>query len=233
MEQFRLRVRNEPKRGQIWELHLFPNQPHRRFREADGRILGSSSAPEATYWLRQAADPFLLRAKAPSPIAAGEFGPASEPRWLQHEDGMRMALAFSAARWLITRKQRRLFLKGLRDLPSEVVLYWFTLCFYGYRQAAGRAALRTLLTHLEPDETLASDDFSPTPPEKPATGGTYGISDRDRQARLQQAREALGEFAARTRRFEDEEISRDESAADSTGDLPSKSRSKKSRGSKS
>lgn len=217
MEQFRLRVRNEPKRGQIWELHLFPNQPHRRFREVDGRILGSSSAPEATYWLRQAADPFLLRAETSSPIAAGEFGPASEPRWLQHEDGMRMALAFSAARWLITRKQRRLFLEGLRDLPSEVVLYWFTLCFYGYRQAAGRAALRTLLTHLEPDETLASEDFSPTPPEKPATSGTYGISDRDRQARLQQAREALGEFTARTRRLEDEEISRNEAAAQPIG----------------
>ena len=30
---------------------------------------------------------------------------------------------------------------------SVIVLYWFTLCFYGYRQAAGRAALRTLFTH--------------------------------------------------------------------------------------
>jgi hypothetical protein len=34
-------------------------------------------------------------------------------------------------------------------LPEEVLLYWFTLCFYGYRQAAGRAVLRMLLTHEE------------------------------------------------------------------------------------
>jgi len=232
MEQFRLRVRNEPKRGQIWELHLFPNQPHRRFREADGRILGSSSAPEATYWLRQAADPFLLRAEAPSPIAAGEFGPASEPRWLQHEDGMRMALAFSAARWLITGKQRRMFLEGLRNLPSEVVLYWFTLCFYGYRQAAGRAALRTLLTHLEPDEPLESEYSSPTPPEMPATGRTYGIPERDRKTRLQQAREALGEFTARTRRLKEEVISPAEQPAQPTGASRAGGRTRKHKRSK-
>jgi hypothetical protein len=65
---------------------------------------------------------------------------------------MRLALAFSAARWLATPHQRRLFREGLEELPSEVVLYWFTLCFYGYRQAAGRAALRTLFTHEEPEE---------------------------------------------------------------------------------
>lgn len=233
MEQFRLRVRNEPKRGQIWELHLFPNQPHRRFREADGRILGSSSAPEAIYWLRQAADPYLLRAEAPTPIAASEFGPLSEPRWLQHEDGMRMALAFSAARWLVTKKQRRMFLQGLKNLPSEVVLYWFTLCFYGYQQAAGRAALRTLLTHQEPDETVESDDLSPTPQEKPATHRTYGIPGSDREARLQQAREALGEFTARSRKQEAEEISRDESAADLASDPQPKTRSKRGPHSKS
>jgi hypothetical protein len=45
-----------------------------------------------------------------------------------------------------------MFCEGLEELPSEVVLYWFTLCFYGYRQSAGRAALRTLLTHEEPAE---------------------------------------------------------------------------------
>ena len=97
-------------------------------------------------WLRQIAEPFLLRAEAPEPIAAEKFGPAAEPRWLRPEDGMRLALAFSAARWLVTPRQRRLFREGLEELPSEVVLYWFTLCFYGYRQAAGRAALRTLFT---------------------------------------------------------------------------------------
>lgn len=146
MERFRLRVRHEPKRGQIWELHLFPAHPQRRLREADARILGSSSKPESILWLRQSAALFLGRAEPP--IAAEVFGPDTSPRWLQAEDGMRLALAFSAARWL-TRKQRRLFQEGLAELPSEVVLYWFTLCFYGYRQAAGRAALRTLLTHEE------------------------------------------------------------------------------------
>jgi hypothetical protein len=46
-----------------------------------------------------------------------------------------------------------MFQEGLEELPSEVVLYWFTLCFYGYRQAAGRAAFRTLLTHEEPGQS--------------------------------------------------------------------------------
>lgn len=157
MEQFRLRVRHESKRGQIWELHLFPQQPRRPPREADGRLLGSSATPEAILWLRQVSGPFLSRAEAPSAIAAETFGPQAEPRWLKAEDGMRLALAFSAARWLTTPQQRRLFREGLEELPSEVVLYWFTLCFYGYRQAAGRTALRTLLTHEEPAEHSVGD----------------------------------------------------------------------------
>jgi hypothetical protein len=152
MERFRLRVRHELKRGHIWELHLFPEYPRRQLREADGRVLGSSATPEAMLWLRQIAEPFLLRAEAPEPIVAEKFGPATEPRWLRPEDGMRLALAFSAARWLVTPRQRWLFREGLEELPSEVVLYWFTLCLYGYRQAAGRAALRTLFTHEEPEE---------------------------------------------------------------------------------
>ena len=159
MERFRLRVRYEPKRGHIWELHLFPEYPRRQRREgpygpaptqsrqADGRVLGSSATPEAMLWLRHIAEPFLLRAEAPEPIASEKFGPTAEPCWLRPEDGMRLALAFSAARWLVTPRQRRLFREGLEELPSEVILYWFTLCFYGYRQAAGRAALRTLFTH--------------------------------------------------------------------------------------
>jgi hypothetical protein len=157
MERFRLRVRHEAKRGQIWELHLFPQQPRRPAREADGRILGSSATPSAILWLRQLADPFLSRPEAPSAISAEAFGPQAEPRWLKPEDGMRLALAFSAARWLTTPHQRRMFREGLEELPSEVVLYWFTLCFYGYRQSAGRAALRTLLTHEEPAEQDEAD----------------------------------------------------------------------------
>jgi hypothetical protein len=157
MEQFRLRVRHEPKRGQIWELHLFPQHPRRPLREADGRILGSSATPGAILWLRQCAGSYLSRAEAPSAIAAEAYGPHAEPRWLKPEDGMRLALAFSAARWLTTPQQRRMFREGLEELPSEVVLYWFTLCFYGYRQSAGRAALRTLLTHEEPAEQDEAD----------------------------------------------------------------------------
>lgn len=157
MERFRLRVRNEPKRGDIWELHLFPDQPHRILREVDARILGSASSPEAILWLRKLATPYLARssdqAGNSAAIDSEEFGPRSEPRWLEHEDGMRLALAFSSARWLVTSSQRTMFRDGLYALPSEVVLYWFTLCFYGYRQAAGRAALRVLLAYDE-----ASDD---------------------------------------------------------------------------
>jgi len=151
MERFRLRVRNPVKKGHTWELHMFPEHSSGRLLEADGRILSSSTTPEAILWLKKIAEPFLLGAERPVPIASEDFGPKSEPRWLRHEDGMRLALAFSAARYLVLPKQRRMFARGLRELPSEVVLYWFTLCFYGYRQAAGRAALRTLLTHEEPE----------------------------------------------------------------------------------
>lgn len=151
MERFRIRVRNEPKRGHIWELHLFPQYPHQQLREVDARSMGSVSNPEVTLWLRRLADAALLRAEEPSPIAAEAFGPEAEPRWLRLEDGMRLALAFACARYLVKAEDRRRFAEGLQALPSEVILYWFTLCFYGYRQAAGRIALRTLLTHQEPE----------------------------------------------------------------------------------
>jgi hypothetical protein len=150
MERFRLRVKNQPKRGDVWELKLFPDQPNHSFREVDGRELGTCSNPEAIYWLRQIAAPYLGRAVSPGPIAVDQFGARSEPHWLEHEDGMRLALAFSAAKYLTKAELRSRFQEGLDDLPSEVILYWFTLCFYGYRQAAGKAALRTLLTHEEP-----------------------------------------------------------------------------------
>jgi hypothetical protein len=121
-------------------------------RGASVRTLATCSAPAATNWLRQVAAPYLQHCKEPGPIAAEEFGPKTIPRWLEPEDGMRLALAFSAARWLAGAAQRRMFRDALAALPSEVLLYWFTLCFYGYRQAAGRAALRVLLTHPERNE---------------------------------------------------------------------------------
>jgi hypothetical protein len=157
MERFRLRVRHEPKRGDIWELQLFPDEPRGINREASVRTLATCSAPAATNWLRQVVHPYLQRCKEPGPIAAEQFGPKTAPRWLEQEDGMRLALACSAARWLAGAGQRRMFRESLAALPSEVLLYWFTLCFYGYRQAAGRAALRVLLTHQEPNE----DDEAP------------------------------------------------------------------------
>jgi hypothetical protein len=152
MERFRLRVRHEPKRGDIWELQLFPDEPRALKREASARTLVTCSAPAATNWLRQVVDPYLQHCKEPGPIAAEQFGPKSPPRWLEQEDGMRLALAFSAARWLAGADPRRMFRDGMAALPSEVLLYWFTLCFYGNRQSAGRAAMRVLLTHQEPSE---------------------------------------------------------------------------------
>ncbi|WP_169978694.1 DUF7680 family protein [Tautonia rosea] len=152
MERFRLRVRQEARRGQIWELHLFPNMPGRLPREADAKVMGSSASPETIQWLRELSDPFLQEAEDPGPIAACDFRPGTPARWLRHADGMRLALAFTSARYLTRPAQRAMFRSGLLELPSEVVLYWFTLCFYGYRQQAGRAALRTLLTYEQPDE---------------------------------------------------------------------------------
>jgi hypothetical protein len=150
MERFRLRVKEQARRGQIWELHMFPNMPNRVPREADAATIGSSSSPETIQWLRDLSDPYLQNAD--EPIAAADFRPGVPARWLQHADGMRLALAFASARYLTKAAQRTQFRNGLLDLPGEVVLYWFTLCFYGYRQQAGRAALRTLFTY-EQSET--------------------------------------------------------------------------------
>jgi hypothetical protein len=47
MERFRVRVRYEAKRGQVWELHVFPNMPNRLPREADSKLIGSSASPES------------------------------------------------------------------------------------------------------------------------------------------------------------------------------------------
>jgi hypothetical protein len=152
MERFRLRVRQEAKRGQIWELHLFPNMPGRLPKAADAKIMGSSASPETIQWLRELSDPFLQQADAPGPIKASDFRPGTPARWLRHADGMRLALAFASARYLTRPAQRSMFRSGLLELPAEVVLYWFTLCFYGYRQQAGRAALRTLLTYEQAEE---------------------------------------------------------------------------------
>jgi hypothetical protein len=172
MERFRLRVRQEAKRGQIWELHLFPNMPSRLPKEADAKIMGSSASPETIQWLRELSDPFLQQAEDPSPIKASDFRPGTPARWLKHADGMRLALAFASARYLTKPAQRSMFRSGLLELPAEVVLYWFTLCFYGYRQQAGRAALRTLLTYEQAEEKPQARPTRSRRGRKEATGPT-------------------------------------------------------------
>ena len=152
MERFRLRVKHQAKKGQIWELHMFPAVSGRAAKESDASMMGSSSSPETIQWLRELSEPFLSQAEDPGPIKASEFRPGTPPRWLRHADGMRLALGFASARYLTKPALRKMFRDGLIDLPAEVVLYWFTLCFYGYRQLAGRAAMRTLLTYEQPVE---------------------------------------------------------------------------------
>jgi hypothetical protein len=159
MERFRLRVKQQNRRGQIWELHMFPNMPNRVPKEGDAKIVGSSSSPETIQWLRDLSEPFLRQAE--EPIEASEFRPGIPARWLQHADGMRLALAFASARYLTKAAQRTQFRNGLLDLPAEVVLYWFTLCFYGYRQQAGRAALRTLFTYAQPEPEVEGSAPAP------------------------------------------------------------------------
>jgi hypothetical protein len=66
---------------------------------------------------------------------------------LLHRDGMRLAMVFALAGRCNTVSKRRVAAEGVARLPEEVVLYWFTLCFYGQRQKAGKAALFTFLTH--------------------------------------------------------------------------------------
>lgn len=165
MERFRVRVKQQNRRGQIWELHMFPNMPNRTPKEADAKIIGSSSSPETIQWLRDLSEPFLQNAE--EPIEAAEFKPGVPARWLQHADGMRLALAFASARYLTKAAQRTAFRTGLLDLPAEVVLYWFTLCFYGYRQQAGRAALRTLFTYEQSETAVQPESDSEQTPAKP------------------------------------------------------------------
>jgi len=137
--------------------------------------MGSSSIPAVVLWLRQVSDVYLRRAESPEPVDADSFGPKVEPRWLQWEDGLRLSLAFANARYLKSIRQRRMFRDGLHELPSEVVLYWFTLCFYGYRQPAGKAAFRTLLTYgdaADKPDTPQKEAAQKTPqkPPKPQLG---------------------------------------------------------------
>jgi hypothetical protein len=88
------------------------------------------------------------------------FRPGSEPLRLEPQEGMRLALAFGCARYL-TSAQRQAFEQRLYELPPEVLLYWFTQCFYGNRTAAAKAALRELMVH-DSDENIRPVTRRPT-----------------------------------------------------------------------
>lgn len=150
LEVFRLRVRHEPKAGPIWELHLLPNAGANSFYK-HARLLGSASASYSVPWLRELAGRYLKKGN-PKTILE-DLGPDKAPVILNHEEGMRLALAFSCARYLGKAEQRKVFAQRLDEMAPEVLLYWFTLCYYGNRTAAARAALRELLLH-EGDEVV-------------------------------------------------------------------------------
>lgn len=144
LESFRLRATYTRKKGLRWELFLVPVSP-RRGRKLPDRLLGSQGAPAAIRWLREIVRPITLRMNPAFDING--FGLESDPLTLPRLDGMRLALAFSAARYLRSPSAKKRFRERLEALPKEVLLYWFTLCFFGDQTAAGRAALRTLLTY--------------------------------------------------------------------------------------
>jgi hypothetical protein len=62
-----------------------------------------------------------------------------------HHEGMRLAMAFMLAGRCNSIGKMTEVVNGLTNLEMEVVLYWFTLCQYGQRTKAGKAALFTLL----------------------------------------------------------------------------------------
>lgn len=72
MERFRLRVRHEPKRGDIWELQLFPDEPRALKREASARKLVTCSAPPPMPGSANRADP---AATMTEPIVSGLRAP--------------------------------------------------------------------------------------------------------------------------------------------------------------
>lgn len=65
---------------------------------------------------------------------------------LDEDGGMRLALAFRLLGRCNKLSTSNAVESGLVNLAPEELLYWFTLCAYGQRQKAGRAALTALLT---------------------------------------------------------------------------------------
>lgn len=68
---------------------------------------------------------------------------------VEHAEGMILAMAFMLAGRCNTTARKNAVRDGLTNLEPEVLLYWFTLCAYGWRQKAGQAALFALFTTRE------------------------------------------------------------------------------------
>lgn len=70
--------------------------------------------------------------------------------------GQRIALAYACRSGLRILDKFEKFCVNLEFLPDEVILYWFTGCFYGRRTRAFRAALVALLSSQSDDEVAAT-----------------------------------------------------------------------------
>lgn len=107
----------------------------------DTVVLAVATEPGALHAVREYALP-------------GAFEGTPKTGWLAHADGMRAALAvlIAAARWTelrpigdAPRRAGTRLMCRLATLPAEVILYWFTGCFYGRMRYPFRCALTELL----------------------------------------------------------------------------------------
>lgn len=64
---------------------------------------------------------------------------------IEQSEAMRLALTFMLSGRCSTVAKRNRVVDGMVNLEAEAVMYWFTGCFFGYRQKAFRAALFALL----------------------------------------------------------------------------------------
>lgn len=133
---------------------MYPNLSGRATTKAEAIVLGSARSTDAIDTLKSIVE--LINTKSTNKESGNpiSINPESE-NWVPSTVGMKLALAMVSVRYLSKTPQRNMFKTGLLNLPDEVVLYWFTLCFYGYRQQAARAAFRTLLTFEQADERFA------------------------------------------------------------------------------
>ncbi len=162
MEKFCLSIQANTKKGQVWEIQMHPNLSDRMTTKAAAIVLGSANSSDSIDTLKSIVELINSKARSKENVIPIILKPDSE-NWVPNAVGMKLALAIVSARYLLKTPQRTMFKSGLLELPDEVVLYWFTMCFYGYRQQAARAAFRTLLTFEQTDERFAElDEGSPS-----------------------------------------------------------------------